>query len=131
MPAIDPTDFLNQTVVSGQATREPPSGKLGKDDFLKLLVGQLRHQDPLDPMKDADFMGQMAQFSQLEQMTNVSSALEQSSSLNLIGRNVTYQDKDGTVAVGVVEKVTMEAGKPTLTIGGKAGILPTAVKEVS
>jgi flagellar basal-body rod modification protein FlgD len=131
MPSIDPTDFLNQTTVGAAQTREPPSGKLGKDDFLKLLVGQLRHQDPLDPMKDADFMGQMAQFSQLEQMTNVSAALDQSRSLSLLGKTVTYQEKDGSVATGTVEKVVMEGTKPSLTIDGRAGIDPSLIKVVS
>ena len=127
--SLDPIAFRNQTTVS--QTSQPPNGTLGKDDFLKLLVGQLRHQDPLDPMKDADFMGQMAQFSQLEQMSNVAKTLDQGSSLGLIGRTVTYQDKDGTVAAGVVEKVVIEAGKPSLTIGGQPGIDPSAIKEVS
>ena len=40
-----------------------PNAILGKDDFLKLLVTQLQHQDPMNPMDDKDFMGQMAQFS--------------------------------------------------------------------
>ena len=71
---------------------------LGKDDFLKLLIAQLSAQDPLDPMGAQDFSAQLAQFSGLEQMTNVNSNLEilqklqaasqNTSSLNLIGKNV-------------------------------------------
>src|SRR3712207_7846381 len=67
---------------------------MGKDDFLKLLVGQLRHQDPMNPMEDKDFMGQMAQFSQLEQMTNVASTLQnedrKSTRLNSSHANISY-----------------------------------------
>ena len=101
---------------------EKPSGELGKDDFLKLLVGQLRHQDPLDPLKDQEFMGQMAQFSQLEQMTNVASTMQNDRAFALIGREVTYNDNEtGELVTGTVEKVVIETGKPTLTIGGKAG----------
>jgi len=71
---------------------------LGKDDFLKLLIAQLAAQDPLDPMGAQDFSAQLAQFSALEQMTNVNTNLEimqklQTSSQNntaliLIGKTV-------------------------------------------
>ena len=71
---------------------------LGKDDFLKLLIAQLSAQDPLDPMGAQDFSAQLAQFSGLEQMTNVNANLEilqklqtasqNTSSLNLIGKTV-------------------------------------------
>ena len=49
-----------------------PTGALGKDDFLKLLMEQLTHQDPSAPMNDQNFISQIAQFSSFEQMTNMS-----------------------------------------------------------
>ncbi len=71
---------------------------LGKDDFLKLLVAQLQAQDPLEPMDAQDFSAQLAQFSALEQMTNVNvnlekiqkfeAALANASAINLIGKTV-------------------------------------------
>ena len=71
---------------------------MGKDDFLKLLIAQLAAQDPLDPMGAQDFSAQLAQFSGLEQMTNVNTnleiiqkletALQNTSSVNLIGKTV-------------------------------------------
>jgi len=71
---------------------------MGKEDFLKLLVAQLQHQDPLNPADSTEFTAQLAQFSQLEQLTNANKSLEQlgrmsgemekMSALNLIGQDV-------------------------------------------
>jgi flagellar basal-body rod modification protein FlgD len=49
---------------------------LGKDDFLKMLVAQLHYQDPMNPMESTDFSAQLAQFSSVEQLENISSNLE-------------------------------------------------------
>ena len=89
------------TSVSGKtATSMEPIGNqaLGKDDFLKLLIAQLSAQDPMDPMSSSDFSAQLAQFSGLEQMTNVNKNLEKiyqlemdsqhTSTINLIGKTV-------------------------------------------
>ena len=128
---INPQNLLNATAVGTAQAQTKPSGQMGKDDFLKLLVGQLRHQDPMNPMEDKDFMGQMAQFSQLEQMTNVASALQNDRAFALIGREVAYNDRaTGEIVRGTVEKVVIESGKPTLTIGGKGKIDPASVTEV-
>jgi flagellar basal-body rod modification protein FlgD len=60
------------------------SSNLGKDDFLNLLVTQLRYQDPLEPMQDSDFVAQLAQFSSLEQLSNISTTLGYSTELDYI-----------------------------------------------
>ncbi len=57
---------------------------LGKDDFLKLLVTQLRNQDPMNPMQSQEFAAQLAQFSSVEQLNNISNSLANSVELDLL-----------------------------------------------
>jgi flagellar basal-body rod modification protein FlgD len=110
---------------------------LGKDDFLKLLVGQLQHQDPLAPSDDQQWIGQMAAFSQLEQVTNMASStqkivdtLNTNGALSLIGRTVTYLDSAGASHTGNVDTVDMADGQATLTVNGVAGIDSGSVTQV-
>jgi flagellar basal-body rod modification protein FlgD len=113
-------------------------GSLGKDDFLKLMVAQLQHQDPMNPMQDSDMMGQMASFSTLEQITNMAAAndtiaanLSSTGAIGLIGRTVTYTDENDLSHTGVVEKVTTAGGTPSLTVAGVDGIEPANITQVA
>ena len=114
------------------------AGTIGKDDFLKLLVGQLQHQDPMQPADDSQFIGQMAQFSQLEQETNsaqstsqIATQLGHATALSLIGRTVTYTDDADKSQTGQVEQVDVATdGSATLTVGGKTGVVLGSVTEI-
>jgi flagellar basal-body rod modification protein FlgD len=85
---------------------------MGKDDFLKILLTQLTHQDPTEPMEDKEFVAQMAQFSTLEQMTNLSGEFSRLANLvsagqavSLLGKTVDILNGD-TVISGTVSEVT-------------------------
>lgn len=97
------TEIPNVTYAASNTTSTAiPSQDLGKDDFLQLLVTKMQYQDPLDPMNDEDFIAQLAQFSSLEQMSNIADAINESNnwdylqmqsinntmSSSLIGRDV-------------------------------------------
>ncbi|HHW12072.1 MAG TPA: hypothetical protein GXX33_03620 [Firmicutes bacterium] len=80
---------------------------LGKDAFLNLLVMELRYQDPLDPMKDRDFIAQMAQFSALEQMQNLYRVSELQQATAMLGRSVIAQEfHEGGLSEMVYGQVT-------------------------
>jgi len=104
---------LNGTADKTSASKKG-SGVLGKDDFLKLLVTQLKQQDPLDPMKNEDFAVNLAQFSQLEQLISIKDKLggatgESAGLAGFLGQKVTLssdslqvQDgKAGTIDIKV------------------------------
>lgn len=104
------------------------SSSLDKDAFLNLLITQLRHQDPLNPMEDREFIAQTAQFSALEQMTNINKNFTQfmqmqaiSNAAALIGKEVSYltiNEETGEVETlsGKVTQVKFAEGSAFLTI---------------
>ena len=97
---------------------------LNKDDFLKILITQLQHQDPTAPMDDKEFIAQMAQFSSLEQMTNMSAGFQKLSGLlasseatGYLGKNVEIRDGDNLVT-GLVNKV-VRGDQPLIGVDGR------------
>jgi flagellar basal-body rod modification protein FlgD len=101
-------DSINKAL---HGTREV-SQSLGKDDFLKILITQLTHQDPTQPMKDRDFIAQMAQFSSLEQMTNMNQEfnrlagmLQSGQAMTLLGKTVEVREGERIIE-GTVEAVS-------------------------
>jgi flagellar basal-body rod modification protein FlgD len=131
---VNPIDAANPTTATTQSRQQ---GILGKDDFLKLLIGQMQNQDPLSPSDPTEQMGQMTQFAVLEQVTNLAQSQQAAAendydqqAVALIGRTVTYARPDGSTASGVVAQVSFTSRGPTLTIGDDRGIPPVAVTEV-
>ena len=126
-----PANFNSNPAAATQAAKSGANSAMGKDQFLKLFVAQLQHQDPMSPMQDSDFMGQMASFSTLEQVSNLANENAMSNAIGLIGRTVTYKTNDGALQTGAVEKVSTVDGKPSLTVGGTAGVDPSSISQVA
>src|SRR5919107_3821949 len=127
MSTIDTTTTASATSTSAfsQAT-----GQIGKDTFLKLLAAQLQHQNPLNPTDDQQFLAQMAQMSEVEQVTNmaqgeqeIARSQQMTEAVSLIGRTVTWLDSNGSQSA-VVESVQARATGPAGTAGGPAGLRP-------
>jgi flagellar basal-body rod modification protein FlgD len=105
---------------SNSASTTKTSSELGKDEFLKLLVTQLQHQDPLAPMEDTDFIAQMAQFTSLEQMKNMNNSVQITQATSFIGTQVTWADSKGAEQTGIVTSVRIVNGEPKVIVGEEA-----------
>jgi flagellar basal-body rod modification protein FlgD len=109
------------------ATNTPKNAIVGQDDFLKILLTQLRFQDPLKPIDNQAFVAQLAQFSSLEFSRQQSDRIEAlltiesaSQSLSLMGKTVEVATDAGS-QVGTVTAVRFDNGNPLLTIKTAAG----------
>jgi flagellar basal-body rod modification protein FlgD len=94
-----------------------PQKQLGQNDFLRLLTVQLTQQDPMAPMTDQSFIAQMAQFSSLQQATQMAAEMgrmrsdsQMQAASGLIGREVTVAMADGDIT-GVVDEVATDGGE--------------------
>ena len=111
----DPVEF---TSGSGSASAD-------KDMFLKLLVAQMKYQDPMNPTDSSEFLSQSAQFTALEKMSTTAEQVTQLVGLqmafgasSLVGRTVSYPGDDGTSVSGQVSSVKFTSTGPILTVDG-------------
>lgn len=102
--------------------------------FMQILLAQLRNQNPLDPVQDKDFMGQMTQMNSLQELQKMNALLKSLAQSNhlteaaaLIGKAVTARGDDGQTQTGVVTGVTLDGDEARLLVGGSAIALSSVV----
>lgn len=113
--------ILEQTeAITSTSVRKTGTSELGKDAFLQLLVCQMKNQDPLNPSSDTEFVSQLATFSQLEQLQNLSAASDKSQAFSLVGKDVIVSTKDSSgnkkEVSGTVDFISMSGSKLYLSI---------------
>ncbi|WP_066720361.1 flagellar hook capping FlgD N-terminal domain-containing protein [Clostridium sp. Marseille-P299] len=113
--------ILEQTeAISSTNVRKTGTSELGKDAFLQLLVCQMKNQDPLNPSSDTEFVSQLATFSQLEQLQNLTASSDKSQAFSLVGKDVIVQNTDSsgnkTEVSGTVDFISMSGSKIYLSI---------------
>jgi flagellar basal-body rod modification protein FlgD len=113
------------------ATPENPNSVLGQNDFLKLMIAQLQAQNPLEPSNGTEYVTELAQFTQLEQTTNLATSSELSSAVQLIGHKVSYTGASGATTTGTVESVQSGTSGPTVTVEGIPGVKVSSITEVN
>lgn len=107
----------------GTIKTQSQQGQLGIDDFFTLMAAQLKNQDPSNPTDTTQYMGQMAQFSSLEQLTNISNSLNFAAASSVVGKNVEYSHSNSQTGqtetgTGLVSSVDVSGSSPTCIING-------------
>lgn len=100
------------------------SDSLDRDAFLKLLVAQLRYQDPDKPVDSSQFMAQTAQFTMVDKLSAMETSQQQIlqsqivlEAAGMVGRTVSYVDSSGTTVTGLVSSASFSGSSPTLRVG--------------
>lgn len=113
----------NTSASQGSKSAAKDGSTLDKQAFLQLLVAQMKYQDPLEPTDNTEYVAQLAQFSSLEAMNNVSESMDLQRATALVGKTVTVSSTNETTGVttevtGTVDYVTHSGSKTFLTING-------------
>jgi flagellar basal-body rod modification protein FlgD len=150
---------ISTSTNTSTSTSTTAGGALDKDAFLKLLCTQLEYQDPLDPQDNSEYVAQLAQFSSLEQMTNVAEGMSSLSTLvsnidtsvlvgqlsGMIGKNIQWTTsttttdattgKNSTTTtkhIGTVTGVSISDGSPSIIASDSSGnIYQVAISDIT
>jgi flagellar basal-body rod modification protein FlgD len=128
MTSISPLNSILAASGAANPTSSSTAGtdktQLGSDDFMKLLVAQLKYQDPQSPADPSQFMAQTAQFTQVEKLTDIDTQLQtlvtaqlSQAASGMVGKTVAYTDGNGNPATGVVTSAKLAGSNSTVHVG--------------
>ncbi len=115
---VDKGDVIQSPTPDNTSKPTRGTSELGKDAFLQLLVAQMKYQDPLNPTSDTEWISQLATFSSLEEMQNMSATMSNTQALNLVGEMVIINNENKLIG-GKVDYVTLVGGKAYLAVKGE------------
>jgi flagellar basal-body rod modification protein FlgD len=120
MSLIAPVSEGEVSSTTTTTTSTTGTSSLDKNDFLQLLVAQMKYQDPLEPTSNTEYISQYATFSELEEMQNMSSSMDLTRASSLVGQEVviksTSDTGDTSYVRGNVDYVQLENGNALLSI---------------
>ncbi len=112
-----PSTSSSSSSGSDAATASGMNSLLAPNEFLNLLVDNLKYQDPLDPTSSADLLTQLASLSQVQTQQQIAETDETSAAANLIGDTITGSDAAGAPVTGAVTGFSLTSSGPTLEVG--------------
>ncbi len=103
-------------------TTKPANKSLGKDEFMALLIAQLKNQDPTAPIENVEMIAQMTQFATMESINSMGVTMMQSQAYSMIGKGIVGvlrnpETGETTEVIGTVDGAGIEAGKPYVIVG--------------
>ncbi|MCR5106699.1 MAG: flagellar hook capping protein [Lachnospiraceae bacterium] len=112
------------TISTESTEKKTGNSSMDKDAFLQLLVTQMKYQDPLEPQSNTEYVTQFAQFSELEEMQNLSNSMTLQRASALVGQyvEITHEDEntgEASTIAGTVDYVTYENNKAYVSVGGE------------
>lgn len=124
------TAASSPATAKAESTNSLASVGMSHETFLKLLVTQIRYQDPMSPSDNAEFVAQLAQFAALEQMTEMARWNRLVTGATLIGKEVTAAGPDGREVTGIVTGFRLQQGEPPVLLLGDQEISLAYLREV-
>src|SRR3954454_24482112 len=134
---VTTTSSLVGTGTPSQLDRADTKGGMGQDAFMKLMLAQMQHQDPMAPTDSAQMMSQLAQFTSVEQLTKLTTGLDSlklgqdfQASVAMIGKTVAYKGSDGIEKTAVVTAARSTSDGAEVTLQGGATLKFDAITRV-